>query len=130
MTRSEEHLRVGTTSDEVGRARLRKHVVTDHQQVTVPVTHEEVQVEREPITDADREPALRGTDITDAEHEVVLHAERPVVDKVAEPVERVRLARETATEQRTVEGDVRQERIEYDGAELDTAEHDLRDNRY
>ena len=57
MTRSEEHLRVGTTADEVGRARLRKRVVTEHQQVTVPVTHE------------------------------------------------------------------------YDGAELDTAEHDLRDNR-
>jgi hypothetical protein len=31
---------------------------------------------------------------------------------------------------RTVEGDVRQERIEYDGAEVDTAEHDLRDTRF
>jgi len=31
---------------------------------------------------------------------------------------------------RTVEGDVRQERVEYDGAELDTAEHDLRDTRF
>ena len=72
MTRSEAHLRVGTTADEVGRARLRKHVVTEHQQVTVPVSHEEVR------------------------------------------------------------GDVRQERIEYDGVrdeELDTVEHDLRDTR-
>ena len=67
MTRPEEHLRVGTASDEVGRARLRKQVVT----------------EREPVT-----------------------------------------------EQRTVEGDGRQERIEYGGAELDTAEHDLRDTRF
>ena len=66
MTRPEEHLRVGTASDEVGRARLRKQVVT----------------EREPVT-----------------------------------------------EQRLVEGDGRQERIEYGGAELDTAEHDLRDTR-
>ena len=32
--------------------------------------------------------------------------------------------------QRTVQGDVRQERIEYDGAEVDTAEHDLRDTRF
>ena len=38
--------------------------------------------------------------------------------------------REPLTEQRTVEGDVRRERIEYDGAELDTAEHDLRDTRF
>ena len=37
--------------------------------------------------------------------------------------------RRPVTGQRTVEGDVRHERIEYDGAELDTAEHDLRDNR-
>ncbi len=37
--------------------------------------------------------------------------------------------REPVTEQRTVEGDVRRERIEYDGAELDTVEHDLRDTR-
>ena len=137
MTRSEEHLRVDTAADEVGRARLRKHIVTEHQQVSVPLSHEEVRVEREPITDANREPALHGTDIAEAEHEVVLHAERPVTDTVAEPVERIRLAKETVTEQRTVEGDVRHERIEYDGVrdghrdeELDTVEHDLRDTRY
>ena len=50
MTRSEERMRVGTASEEVGSARLRKHVVTEHQQVTVPVSHEEVRVEREPHT--------------------------------------------------------------------------------
>jgi PRC-barrel domain protein len=38
--------------------------------------------------------------------------------------------REPVAGQRTVEGDVRQERIEYDGAELDSAEHDLRDTRF
>ena len=42
MTRSEEELRVGTTQREAGRARLRKHVVTDQVQQTVPVQREEV----------------------------------------------------------------------------------------
>ena len=46
MTRSEEQLRVGTQTHEAGPARLRKHVVTEHQQVTVPVSREEVTLER------------------------------------------------------------------------------------
>lgn len=117
MTRSEERMRVGTTAEETGRARLRKHVVTEQQQVTIPVSHEEVRVEREPITDANRRDAMHGTEITDAEHEVVLHAERPVVDTVVEPVERVRLGTETVTENRTVEGTVRKEQIEFDGVD-------------
>ena len=37
MTRSEEELRVGTETRERGRARLRKYVTTETQQVTVPV---------------------------------------------------------------------------------------------
>src|SRR3712207_6418327 len=52
MTRSEERLNVGTRSEEVGRARLRKYVVTENVTETVPVSHEEVRVEREPITEA------------------------------------------------------------------------------
>ena len=56
MTRSEERLRVGTENAEVGRARLRKHVVTENVTQTVPVSHEEVRLEREPVTDANREP--------------------------------------------------------------------------
>ncbi len=51
MTRSAEHLAVGTEQVEVDRARLRKYVVTEQQPTTVPVSHEEIVVEREPITD-------------------------------------------------------------------------------
>ncbi|MGY1762461.1 PRC and DUF2382 domain-containing protein, partial [Geodermatophilus sp. SYSU D00805] len=50
MTRSEERLNVGTRTEEVGRARLRKYVVTENVTETVPVSREEVRVEREPIT--------------------------------------------------------------------------------
>ena len=114
MTRSEEHLRVGTEKVEAGRARLRKYVVTEQQSVQVPVSREEVRVEREPITDANRGDALSGADITEEEHEVVLHDERPVVTTEAVPVERVRLGTETVTEQETVTGEVRKEQIELD----------------
>jgi uncharacterized protein (TIGR02271 family) len=115
MTRSEERMTLGTTSQEVGRARLRKYVVTENVTETVPVTREEVRVEREPITDANAGNAMDGPAISEEEHEVVLHAERPVVDKEAVPVERVRLDTETVTEQAQVSEELRKEEIEVDG---------------
>ena len=115
MTRSEEQLRVGTQNVEAGRARLRKYVVTENVTTTVPVSHEEVRIEREPITDANVGNALDGPAISEEEHEVVLHAERPVTQKEAVPVERVRLDKQTVTEQETVSDTVRKEQIETDG---------------
>jgi uncharacterized protein (TIGR02271 family) len=109
MTRSEERLKVGTERVETGRVRLVKHVVTENQQVTVPVSHEEIRLEREPITDG--KPGQR---LTDGEQEIRLHAERPVVDKESVPVERVRLAKNTVTEDQTVSGEIRKERIDVD----------------
>lgn len=117
MTRSEEQLRVGTQRVEAGKARLRKYVVTENVTTTVPVSHEEVRIEREPITDANVGSALDGPAISEEEHEVVLHAERPVVAKEAVPVERVRLDVDTVTDQETVTDSVRKEQIDTDGVD-------------
>jgi uncharacterized protein (TIGR02271 family) len=115
MTRSEEELRVGTERREAGRVRLRKYVVTENEQRTVPVRREEVRVEREPITEGNVDQALDGPEISEEEHEVVLHEERPVVEKEVVPKERVRLGTEERTEQETVSETLRKERIETDG---------------
>jgi uncharacterized protein (TIGR02271 family) len=115
MTRSEEELRVGTSQREAGRARLRKYVVTDEVRQTVPVQREEVRVEREPITDANVEQATAGADISEEEHEVVLSEEEIVTEKRAVPKERVRLGKETVTEEHEVSEQVRKEQIEYEG---------------
>ncbi len=117
MTRSEEQLRVGTQTRESGRARLRKHVVTEQQQVTVPVSHEELRIEREPVTEANRGRATDGPAISAEEHEVTLHEERPVVATEAVPVERVRLGKQTVTDQETVGGEVRKEEIDIDDSQ-------------
>ena len=119
MTRSEERLNVGKETVQAGRARLRKHVVTENVTRTVPVSHEEVRVEREPITDANRDDAVAGEPISEDQHEVTLRAERPVVEKEAVPVERVRLTTDTVTEDAQVNESVRKERI--DDAEVDDA---------
>ena len=115
MTRSEEELRVGTERREAGRARLRKYVVTETEQRTVPVRREEVRVEREPITEGNVDQALDGPEISEEEHEVVLHEERPVVEKEVVAKERVRLTAEERTDEETVSEDLRKERIETDG---------------
>jgi len=112
MTRSEERLKVGAEREQVGRARLRKYVVTEQQQVTVPVQREQARLEREPITEANRDAAYRGPELTESEHEVTLSAERPVVEKETVPVERVRLDTKTVTEQQPVTEEVRKEQIE------------------
>ncbi|MCG2620843.1 YsnF/AvaK domain-containing protein [Arthrobacter sp. I2-34] len=115
MTRSVEQLHVGRETRETGRARLRKYVVTENVTQTVPVSHEEVVVEREPITGANRGAAVSGSELSEEEHEVILHEERPVVEKETVPVERVRLGTETVTDEETVSEQVRKEQIEADG---------------
>ena len=115
MTRSEEELRVGTVHRERGRVRLRKYVVTEDVQQTVPVRREEVRIEREPITDANVGQATDGPAISEEEHEVVLHEEEVVTEKRVVPKERVRLDKETVVDEQTVSEEIRKEQIEADG---------------
>ncbi len=115
MTRSEEELRVGTTQHETGRVRLRKYIVTENVTQTVPVSREEVRIEREPITDANRGDAHAGGDLTEEEHEVTLHEEVPVVEKNVVAKERVRLDKDTVTDEAQVSEEVRKEQIDVDG---------------
>jgi uncharacterized protein (TIGR02271 family) len=115
MTRSEEQVQVGTTSQEAGRVRLRKYVTTEQETHTVPVRKERAVLETEPITEGNVGSATSGPDISEEEHEVVLREERATVDKTVEPVERVRLGTETTTDEETVTEEVRKEHVEVDG---------------
>ena len=126
MTRSEERLVAGTRTEESGKPRLRKYIVTEERQVTVPVSREEVRLEEEPagagrtadVHATDRRAAdVRAADgpvrgDADDEHVVTLYAERPVVTTETVPVERVRLSKQSVTHQETVTGEVRKERID------------------
>ena len=112
MTRSAEQLHVGTQTQEAGRARLRKFITSHTETRTVPVSHDEVVVEREPVTAANMDKAMDGPVMTEAVHEVVLHEETPVVAKETVAVERIHLDTRTVTEQQTVSAEVREENIE------------------
>jgi uncharacterized protein (TIGR02271 family) len=112
LTRSEERLRVGKESQPAGAARLRKYVVTEDVHTTVPIEHDEVRLEREPIT-PDKQRNIR-PEIGDRQREFDLHAERPVVSKEQVPVERVRMTEDQVTEDQAIDEQVRSERIEAD----------------
>ena len=122
MTRSEERLVAGTEVYTAGHARLRKHVITEEVQITVTVRREELRLERVPVSDGNQElvedPDVFGLpgQFEDPDggviFEVTLHEERPVVTTEIVPVERVRLSKLVKTEQQTVSGQVRKEKIE------------------
>ncbi|MEV6749071.1 PRC and DUF2382 domain-containing protein [Streptomyces sp. NPDC051080] len=111
MIRSEEQLRVGTEQYESGTARLHKYVVTENVTRTVPVTHEEVRLIREPLQPGEKS-AERAT-IREQDVEVTLHAERPTTRKETVAVERVRMETKKVTEQKEVSAELRKEQIDY-----------------
>ncbi|MEV0324794.1 PRC and DUF2382 domain-containing protein [Streptomyces sp. NPDC050658] len=115
MVCCEERLHVGTREEEVGHARLRKVVVTEDVTRTVPLYHEEVRVVHEPILEGENIRA----DFGDAQTEVTLHAERPVIHKEAVAVERVRLEVDKVTETQEVSDTIRREQVEFDDVKSD-----------
>ncbi|HEY8544373.1 MAG TPA: PRC and DUF2382 domain-containing protein [Acidimicrobiales bacterium] len=114
MVLAEEELHIGKERHESGRVRLRKWVETEHVTRTVPVSHEEAHLRREPIG-ADEAAGAHLDDLTESDREMVLSEEQLVVNKQIVPKERVRLEKETITEEVPVEADLRRERVEVEG---------------
>jgi len=117
MVRSEEELHVTTKRRAVERVRLRKHVVTEYVEQTVPVRREELRLEREAITGQNPEGTGEDPELADEAHEIILYAEEVVIEKRVVPRERVRISKELITEERVVAEELRKERIETDGVE-------------
>ena len=108
LIRTEERVDVETEMLESGGARLHKYVDTEPVERTVHVYHEEYDVERVPISAEEQVPG----DIGEAELEVILHEERPVLRKQAVAVEQVRLKVRRVDEDRTLRDEIRKERVE------------------
>jgi uncharacterized protein (TIGR02271 family) len=112
---AEEELDVVKRDREAGEVRLHKDVVTDTRHVEVPVTREEVRVERVPASERTAQPgeaSFREQDVSmPIREEEVEIQKRPVVK------EEVRLQKERFTEQRAADADVRKERVELEGDE-------------
>lgn len=110
VTRHEEELKVGKRGVEEGRARLRKWVETEPVSEDVTLERERARVTREPV---DR-PASEA-EIGEAEIEVPLRGEEPVVQKETVAKERIGLEKDVEIQQETVAGERRKERVDIEG---------------
>jgi uncharacterized protein (TIGR02271 family) len=109
VTRSEEELQVGKRAVEAGGVRLRKWVETEPVGVDVELRRETARVTREAID----EPV--DAELGEEEVEVPLRAEEAVAQKQVVAKERVGVEKDVETEQETVRGEVRKERVEVEG---------------
>ena len=113
VQRSEEELRAGTREREAGSVKVRKRVRTDRERVEVPVKHEEVSVERVPVSGEATEAQIGEDEVS-----VPVTEEEVVVDKRAVAKEEVRLRKDVVQDTEVVEEDVRREEIDVeDGTE-------------
>lgn len=121
MQLHEEELQARKERVQRGEVTLGKEVVKERQVIEVPVSYEEVFVEREraegrtPATDAE---------IGEGEFRVTLSADEISVEKRTVVREKVGLGKRQVTETQHIEGDVRREtaRIERQGADAGAAE--------
>ena len=107
VQRTEEELAAGTREREAGEVRVRKNVRTDRESVEVPTRHEEVSVERVPLSGEASEAQIGDDEINVpvTEEEVVV-SKRPVVK------EEVRIRKDVVEDTEVVEKDVRREAID------------------
>jgi uncharacterized protein (TIGR02271 family) len=110
LTLSEEELSVGKRQVQAGEVEVRKSVETEHVKQQVPVTREEVTVERRPANDR-----MAAADIGDDAIRIPLTQEEVVVDKRPVAKEQIIVRKHAVTENRTIDADVRKERVDVSG---------------
>ena len=97
-----------------GKARRRTYVVTETETVEVPVTREEVRVERTPISE-EEDARLGNSEIAEGDASVTLHEDRVTVNKETVLVEKVGLNKEQVRGTERVSEEVQKESIETEG---------------
>ena len=110
VTRSEEELAIGKRQVQAGEVEVRKSVETEHVRQQVPVTREEITVERRPVRDGMAASADIGDDairIPVTEEEIVVE-KRPVVK------EEIVVTKRAVQDTQVVEADLRKERVDVD----------------
>ncbi|CAA9471845.1 MAG: hypothetical protein AVDCRST_MAG58-3970 [uncultured Rubrobacteraceae bacterium] len=107
VQRSEEELVAGTRKVQSGAMRVRKRVRVDREQIEVPTRHEEVSVERVPVSGKASEAGI-GEDevVVPVTEEGIVVEKRPVVK------EEVRIKKDVVEDTEVVEEDVRREEID------------------
>jgi uncharacterized protein (TIGR02271 family) len=106
VQRSEEELVAGTREREAGALKVRKRVRTDREQIEVPTKHEEVSVERVPMSGEATEAQIGEDEVS-----VPVVEEEVVTEKRAVAKEEVRIRKDVVEDTEVVEEDVRREEV-------------------
>ena len=124
---TEEELRARTERERTGEVEIRKEGVTEAKTLDVPVTREEVVVERRPV---ERRPAS-GTVGAGETIEVPVHEERVEVEKQPVVYEEIDVGKRQVQDTERVSGTVRREeaRVDTEG-DVEVAPWDQARNRY
>ena len=111
VQRSEEELKAGTRERQAGAMKVRKRVRTDRERIEVPTKHEEVSVERVPISGEATEAQIGEDEVS-----VPVTEEEVVTEKRAVAKEEVRIRKDVVEDTEVVEDDVRREEVEIEDA--------------
>lgn len=110
VTRSEEELEVGKRKVQAGEVDIHKHVETEHVSQPVSLRHEEVTIERRPVS-GDRAAA----DIGSADEiRVPITREEAVIEKRPVVKEELVVKKRMVADTKNVEADLRREKIDVD----------------
>lgn len=109
-----EELQIDKRQVQAGEVNVRKTVETEHVRETVPVMHEEVTIERHPVS-ADTRHDTSAT-IGEDEISVPVMREEVVTSKRTVPKEEVVVRTRAVADEQVVEEDLRRERIDVDDA--------------
>ena len=129
---SEEELAIGKRQVAAGEVGVHKTVETRHVHEEVPLRHDEVEIERRPITDG--YSAAGATIGQNEDIRVPLRAEEAVVEKRVVPKEEIVVRTREVVETEMVDTELRREHAEVDREVTDTnlrggMRNDLRDDR-
>ena len=123
----EEQLNIGKQQAEAGRVHVHKDVIEEQQAAKVPVTHEEVRVER--VLMQGDATDLGSDAFTDRDIDVPLRGEQVVANKEAHVAEEVHLHKQQVTENQRIGDTVRKERIHIEGDSVDQGQGDVQASR-
>jgi uncharacterized protein (TIGR02271 family) len=118
LTLSEEQLAIGKREVSGGEVGVHKTVETRHVREEVPLRHEEVEIERRPITEGMMTSGR--AEIAEEEIRIPLHAEEAVVEKRVVPKEELIVRTREVVETESVDATLRSERAEVDRQVTDT----------
>jgi uncharacterized protein (TIGR02271 family) len=111
VVRSEEQLRVGTTTEQIGAVRARKHVDVEHVSERVERGTEHAEMDRLDVADGETDSGQVET-LPDGSLSIPVFEEQIVVTKRLVVRERVIVRKHTVFEEHVVTADLKRERLE------------------